>query len=131
MRVRQLTDMCWCGNVQHRYVGLTRQAQSGVCSLSMSAGTGKIKVVSAARAGVPRATLSEAEKVALPLRSLSVLFRLVCSLGGLVNRGKFNSILCCSLYQTHTNLGVIPQRQLANYDAAAALGVKQQVNTFC
>jgi hypothetical protein len=29
----------------------------------MSAGTGKIKVISAARAGVPRATLSEAEKV--------------------------------------------------------------------
>ena len=30
-------------------------ARAGVCDLSMSAGTGKIKTVSAARAGVPRA----------------------------------------------------------------------------
>ena len=44
-------------------MGLSRSADTGVTSLSMSAGTGKIKVVSAARAGVPRATLSEAEKV--------------------------------------------------------------------
>ena len=45
-----------------RYVGLTRQAQTGVTSLNMNAGTGKIKVVSAARAGVPRATLSAADQ---------------------------------------------------------------------
>ncbi len=44
-------------------MGLSRSADTGVTSLSMSAGTGKIRVVSAARAGVPRATLSEAEKV--------------------------------------------------------------------
>merc|ERR1719183_1254728 len=44
------------------YVGLTRQAQTGVTSLNMNAGTGKIKVVSAARAGVPRATLSAADQ---------------------------------------------------------------------
>ena len=46
----------------NRYMGLTRQSQTGVTSLSMNAGTGKIKVVSAARAGVPRATLSAAEQ---------------------------------------------------------------------
>jgi hypothetical protein len=43
-------------NIYYRYVGLARQTNTGVTSLSMSAGTGKIKVVSAARAGVPRAS---------------------------------------------------------------------------
>merc|ERR1719183_1830660 len=43
------------------YVGLTRQAQTGVTGLSMNAGTGRIKVVSAARAGVPKAKLSAAD----------------------------------------------------------------------
>ena len=58
-----------------RYVGLARQTHTGVTSLDMSAGTGKLKKVSAARAGVPRA----------------------------------------------------PTTGPADYDAAAALGIKQQV----
>ena len=48
-----------------RYAGLTRQAQTGVTSLSMNAGTGKLKVVSAVRAGVPKAKLSAAEAKSL------------------------------------------------------------------
>ena len=44
---------------------MTRQAQTGVTSLSMNAGTGKLKVVSAVRAGVPKAKLSAAEAKSL------------------------------------------------------------------
>ena len=70
----------WAWAWASRYAGLTRQAQTGVTSLSMSGGTGKIKVVSAVRAGVPKAKLSAAEA-----------------------------------------------KSLANYDAAAALGIQKEV----